>query len=62
MLELSDQGALGENFLWCAGIQEDKKERLYIDGVHYAPNLSKLLAKCIFDLSMERKLLDSLKQ
>jgi hypothetical protein len=43
------ENPLGENFLWCADIQEGVEDLLYVDQMHYAPNLSRLLARCIAD-------------
>jgi hypothetical protein len=57
MAEFVRDQPLGENFLWCADIQEGVKEMLYVDSVHYAPRLSRRLARCIVDLLAERQLL-----
>ena len=38
---------LGRNFLWCADIQEGRKEPLYVDQVHYTGAFSKAFALCI---------------
>jgi len=50
---------LGNNFLWCADIQEGVKEPLYVDRVHYTSKMSRMLAKCIFDGMVERKIIPS---
>jgi hypothetical protein len=51
------QHPLGEDFLWCADIQEGLAELLYVDSVHYSPRLSARLAGCISALLAERGLL-----
>ena len=56
MSELNDENLLGDNFLWCADIQKDRKEPLYIDQVHYSPAFTKQFAKAIVDLLIERDL------
>lgn len=48
---------LGDNFLWCADIQEDANKLLYVDLVHYSPELNHALADTIASLTAERKLL-----
>ncbi len=49
---------LGRNFLWCADIQEGIKEPLYVDNVgHYSAKMSRKVARCIFDMIIERNLL-----
>lgn len=35
------------NFLWCADLQEDVREPLYVDNVHYSPRLNRMLAETI---------------
>jgi hypothetical protein len=47
----------GNNFIWCADIQEGRHEPLYVDRVHYAVALSKALAACIVTQLNERQLL-----
>jgi len=46
----------GQNFLWCADIQENSREPLYVDIHHYSSKGSALLANCIFDLMKARGL------
>lgn len=53
-----DVQSIGENFLWCADIQEDSQELLYVDLVHYSPVLNRRLAATIARLVSERKLID----
>jgi hypothetical protein len=44
----SAQGLIPDrNFLWCADIQEDSHERLYVDSIHYSVKLNGMLAGCI---------------
>ncbi|MBU1047375.1 MAG: SGNH/GDSL hydrolase family protein [Candidatus Omnitrophica bacterium] len=52
-----DKEAFGNNFLWCADIQKDIEEPLYIDKFHYSPPMSNLFAERIMILMIERKLL-----
>jgi hypothetical protein len=35
---------LGNDFIWCADIQEGKKENFYTDSTHYSASMSKLMA------------------
>ena len=51
-------GALGKNFLWCADVQEDLKEHLYVDSCHYTPAMARRTAECIVDMARARRLLD----
>ncbi len=48
---------LGADFLWCADIQEGRREPLYVDRVHYTAAFSKATAACIAGLIKERELL-----
>ncbi|MCA1960379.1 MAG: hypothetical protein LDL33_06250 [Desulfomonile sp.] len=41
------EGVFGDNFVWCADIQEGKKEPLYVDLTHYSSALARELAACI---------------
>jgi hypothetical protein len=38
-----------DNFLWCADIQKDVHEPLYIDKTHYSPKMTEMFAGCIAD-------------
>jgi hypothetical protein len=38
-----------DNFLWCADIQKDVHEPLYVDRVHYSPKMTGMVASCISD-------------
>lgn len=49
MLEYVKNHPLGEDLLWCAHIQEEVHEPLYVDIVHYSPMMSKRIAKAIYD-------------
>ena len=59
MSEYAESNHLGKSFLWCADIQLNLKEPLYVDGVHYGPMLSKLLAETIVKLLISRDLVKS---
>jgi hypothetical protein len=52
-------GDYSESFLWLADIQEQSKEPLYVDVVHYSAKLNKELAAHIGHLLVERNLLTS---
>lgn len=49
MEKLAAAGALGNNFLYLGGIQEDEKKPLYVDAVHYSGDFSKKIAQRIAD-------------
>ena len=57
MMEYVQKHPLGENFLWCAHIQEGAHEPLYVDIAHYSPMMSKMVARTIYDLAIERNLI-----
>jgi len=38
-----------DNFLWCADMQKDLHEPLYVDAVHYSPMMTGMVAGCIAD-------------
>ena len=50
MARFAKENNLGGNFLWCADIQEQTTEPLYVDTMHYTGKMSKLLAKTIADM------------
>jgi hypothetical protein len=45
------QGKLGPDVLWLAGIQQDKRENLYVDAVHYIAVFSREIAVHVCDCS-----------
>jgi hypothetical protein len=45
----------GTNFLWCADLQHDARECLYVDSVHYAPGFSKTFAEAIVARSRQQQ-------
>lgn len=51
--------AMGNSFLWCADIQENMKKPLYIDRVHYTPEMNEYLAEMIFALIEEQQITSS---
>jgi hypothetical protein len=57
MAELVKEKPLGDNFLWCADMQEHLQKPLYVDKYHYSAEMSKMLAVTIADLLLERNLL-----
>ncbi len=50
------QDAFGNNFIWCAGIQRGRSKPLYVDGIHYSHRMNALLAGCVVDEIVSRKL------
>lgn len=48
---------LGRNFLWCADMQEDLEEPLYVDPIHYSGRMYEKIAALIARLLVERGLL-----
>lgn len=56
MANLIEEKVLGSNFLWCADIQEQMQEPLYVDQVHYSANMNKIFAFTIDKLLIERNL------
>lgn len=50
-------GATGRNFIWAADIQEGIKRPLYVDFVHYNPELHRMLAQFIIDVMNAAKML-----
>ncbi len=55
------EGKMGDNFLWCADIQQSLQEPLYVDQVHYSPKMSKILASKIVEQINTRGLLEQTK-
>ncbi|MGO8881625.1 MAG: SGNH/GDSL hydrolase family protein [Desulfomonilaceae bacterium] len=49
----------GDNFLWLADMQENLKEPLYVDAVHYSARMSKLIADRIAIALYEKNILSS---
>lgn len=57
MAEVLQKTPLGHNFLWCADIQKNKAEPLYVDKVHYSASFSKEFAIEIANLIIDRSLI-----
>ncbi len=38
-----------DNFLWCADLQQDRHELLYVDPYHYSPKMTEIISECIVD-------------
>ena len=49
MAALQARGELGSNVLWLADLQQDKRENLYVDALHYNAAFSKEIAAQIYD-------------
>lgn len=62
MRALYDRGALGTNFLWCADLQADEHECLYVDFYHYTAKFSEKFGEAIAALILERELLPNVAQ
>lgn len=56
MKQRFDKNTLGWNFIWCADVQENVKKLLYVDLVHYSPELNHMIATCIARQISERRL------
>jgi hypothetical protein len=54
MQSIVDKQDLGANFVWAADIQEQVKERLYVDAVHYSARMNERLATFIAERIVER--------
>lgn len=57
MAKVLNENPPAKNFLWCASIQEEARESLYIDKVHYSAGFSKRFARTIADILIERRLM-----
>jgi len=57
MAEFVRRNPQGDNFLWCADMQEKLTEPLYVDATHYSGKMSRMVAQKISDFMMEKKLL-----
>jgi hypothetical protein len=57
MWEYVQHHSMGENFLWCAHIQEGAREPLYVDIAHYSPMMSKMVARAIYELMIKNNLM-----
>lgn len=53
----AQSGGLGTNFIWSADIQEPLKKPLYVDAIHYSPEMARFFAQHIFDNMQHRGLL-----
>jgi len=62
MRALYDRGALITNFLWCAELQADEHECLYVDFYHYTAKFSEKFGEAIAALSLERGLLPNVRR
>jgi len=58
MLRYYRQGQCGPNFLWCADLQQDEKECLYVDANHYTARFCKKIAQNITQMALNAGLLD----
>lgn len=57
MAKINEEGTLGDDFFWCADMQETFQESLYVDKVHYTARMSQKLAEMIGNLLVERAFL-----
>ena len=57
MAEFVRRNPPGDNFLWCADMQEKLTEPLYVDATHYSGKMSRMVAQKIADFIKEKKLL-----
>jgi GDSL-like lipase/acylhydrolase family protein len=56
MAKTSKENDLGKTFLWCADLQEDEKECVYVDGHHYTAKFARKLAETIAQMMAARGL------
>jgi hypothetical protein len=49
MKALYQQGALGNDFLWLADMQVNRRENFYVDSVHYTPEFNREIATHIYE-------------
>jgi hypothetical protein len=54
MENLKARGKLGSNFLWLADMQQDKRENLYVDSIHYNALFSKEIAAQIYTFLIQQ--------
>ena len=47
MADEFNKGRWGDNFLWLADLQENLREPLYVDAVHYSGHMSRIIAEII---------------
>jgi lysophospholipase L1-like esterase len=59
MDQTAKTGALGRNFLWCADLQREERECLYVDDSHYTAKFSRKIAAAITRMCLERGLMKS---
>ena len=56
MERICKAGTLGDNFLWCANLQQEEKECVYVDVHHYTAKFTKKLAEAACQMCVERRL------
>ena len=61
MLKYYQRGLCGSNFLWCADLQQDEKECLYVDANHYTARFCEKIAQNIAQMASKAGLLDRFK-
>jgi hypothetical protein len=49
MAEYVNSHSMGDNFVWCADIQQAARTPLYVDPTHYSGKMSSMVARCIAD-------------
>jgi hypothetical protein len=57
MAEFVSRNPPGDNFLWCADMQEKLAEPLYVDATHYSGKMSRMVAQEISGFIKDKKLL-----
>jgi hypothetical protein len=57
MAEFVRRNPPGDNFLWCADMQEKLTEPLYVDATHYSGKMSRMVAQEISAFIKEKKFL-----
>ena len=54
MANFIKENPMGNNFIWCADIQKELKQPLYVDQVHYSASFSKIFAEVIANQLVEK--------
>ena len=55
MAKLAAADGLGSHFVWAADLQENEKEHLYVDGVHYNGKLCRKVAERIVQTALQHQ-------
>jgi hypothetical protein len=62
MARYVEEHPMGNDFLWSADMQENRREPLYVDTVHYSMAMAEDLAERIVELMEQRDLLNAFRR